>query len=47
MTQKNKIKKEYQTISKNLKKNIKYFSLIGKKLATGDKYTYSKKFYLL
>ena len=43
----NKIKKEYQTISKNLKKNIKYFNFMGKKLANGDKYTYSKKFYLL
>ena len=36
---------EFLTIEKNLNKNIKYFYLLGRNLANGDKFTYSKNFY--
>ena len=41
------IDEEYSIINKKLKKNLKYFNFLGKRLADGDMYTYAKNFYAL
>ncbi len=44
---KKKIFEEYFSISKILNKKLAFFVFLGKRLAIGDRYTYSEKFYLL